>query len=66
MAYKNSDSQVNTLARELTQKIFTSYRTFKDNMRQVFGDIEQQNTAERELRRLKQFKSISEYTAKFQ
>jgi hypothetical protein len=41
MAYKNSDRQVNTLARKPTQDIFTSYRAFKDNMQQVFGDIEQ-------------------------
>jgi hypothetical protein len=53
MAYKNSDGQVNTLAREPTQKMFTSYRTFKNNIQQVFGDIEQQNTAEKELRHLK-------------
>jgi hypothetical protein len=65
MIYKNNNRQINTLAREPTQKIFTSYRTFKDKIRQVFGDIEQQNTAERELKRLKQLKSASEYTAKF-
>jgi hypothetical protein len=40
MAHKNSDRQVNTLAREPTQRMFTSYKTFKDNIRQVFGDIE--------------------------
>jgi hypothetical protein len=40
MVYKNSDSQVNNLARNPTQRMFTSYRTFKDSMRQVFGDIE--------------------------
>jgi hypothetical protein len=65
MSHKNSNSQVNILAREPTQKIFTSYRTFKDNIRQVFGDIEQQNTTKRELRRLKQYQTVSEYIAKF-
>jgi hypothetical protein len=65
MAHKNSNRQVNTLARIPTQNMFTSYRTFKENIRQVFRDIEQQNTAERELRRLKQLKLVSEYTAKF-
>jgi hypothetical protein len=33
IAYKNSNNQVNILARKPTQKIFTSYRTFKDNIR---------------------------------
>jgi hypothetical protein len=39
MAYKNNNRQVNILARDLTQKIFTSYKIFKDNIQQVFGDI---------------------------
>jgi hypothetical protein len=33
MTHKNSNGQVNNLARDLTQKMFTSYRTFKDNIR---------------------------------
>jgi hypothetical protein len=37
--YKNNNKQVNMLAREPTQRIFTSYKAFKDNIRQVFGDI---------------------------
>jgi hypothetical protein len=41
MIHKNSDGQVNTLAREPTQKIFTSYKIFKNKIQQVFGDIEQ-------------------------
>jgi hypothetical protein len=65
ITHKNSNRQVNMLAREPTQKIFTSYRTFKNKIRQVFGDIEQQNIAERKLRRLKQLKLVLEYTAKF-
>jgi hypothetical protein len=40
IAHKNNNKQVNMLARDLTQKIFISYRTFKDNIQQVFGDIE--------------------------
>jgi hypothetical protein len=38
---------------------------FKKNIRQVFGDIEQQNTTEQELRYLKQHKTTTEYTTKF-
>jgi hypothetical protein len=37
--YKNSDRQINILAKEPIQKIFTSYRTFKNKIQQVFGDI---------------------------
>jgi hypothetical protein len=40
MVYKNNNRQVNILARQPTQNIFTSYRIFKDNIQQVFGDIE--------------------------
>jgi hypothetical protein len=39
IVYKNNNRQVNILARVPTQNIFTSYRTFKENIRQVFGDI---------------------------
>jgi hypothetical protein len=66
IAYKNSNNNINILARVPTQNIFTSYWMFKENIRQVFGDIEQQNTTEKELRYLKQLKLVSEYTAKFQ
>jgi hypothetical protein len=40
MIHKNSNKQVNTLAREPTQKIFTNYRIFKNKIQQVFGNIE--------------------------
>jgi hypothetical protein len=46
--------------------MFTNYNIFKENIRQVFGDIEQQNTTEQELRRLKQYKTAVEYITKFQ
>jgi hypothetical protein len=66
MAYKNNNRKINTLARKPTRGMFTNYETFKTNIQQVFGDIEQQNMAKRELRHLKQLKLASEYTAKFQ
>jgi hypothetical protein len=40
IAHKNNNKQVNILARVPTQNIFTSYRTFKENIRQVFRNIE--------------------------
>jgi hypothetical protein len=38
---------------------------FKENIRQVFGDIKQQNIIKQELRRIKQYKTAAEYTTKF-
>jgi hypothetical protein len=46
--------------------MFTNYNTFKENIRQVFGDIKQQSTTEQKLRYLKQYKTTIEYTTKFQ
>jgi hypothetical protein len=45
--------------------MFTNYKRFKKNIRQVFENIKQQNTAEKELQRLKQHKLVAEYIAKF-
>jgi hypothetical protein len=53
MNHKSIKRKVITIARDTTQAIFTDYSIFKKNIRQVFGDIEQQNTTERELRYLK-------------
>jgi hypothetical protein len=49
MNHKNIEGRVIIITRDMTQAIFTDYNTFKENIRQVFGDIEQQNTTEREL-----------------
>jgi hypothetical protein len=53
MNYKNIKRKVIITTRDTTQVMFTSYNTFKENIRQVFGDIEQQNTTKQELRYLK-------------
>jgi hypothetical protein len=66
MNHKNIKKRVTTTARDTTQVIFTDYSMFKENIRQVFGDIEQQNTTERELRHLKQYKITAKYITKFQ
>jgi hypothetical protein len=39
MKHKNNNSKINMLTKELTQRIFTNYETFKVNIRQGFGDI---------------------------
>jgi hypothetical protein len=53
MAHKNNNGKINTLARELIQRMFTNYKKFKTNIRQVFRDIKQQNTARKKPRYLK-------------
>jgi hypothetical protein len=40
MNHKNIKGRVTTIARDTTQAIFTNYDTFKENIRQIFGDIE--------------------------
>jgi hypothetical protein len=46
--------------------MFIDYNIFKENIRQVFRDIEQQNITKQELQYLKQYKITAEYTTKFQ
>jgi hypothetical protein len=41
MNYKNIKRKVTIATRDTTQVIFTDYNIFKENIRQVFGDIEQ-------------------------
>jgi hypothetical protein len=48
IVHKTSEGRVTTVARTTTQEMFTNYKQFKNNIRQVFGDIKQQNTAEKE------------------
>jgi hypothetical protein len=39
MKHKTIEGKVITIARDMTQAIFTKYNTFKESIRQVFGDI---------------------------
>jgi hypothetical protein len=38
--HKTIKGKVITITRDTTQAMFTNYNTFKENIRQVFGDIE--------------------------
>jgi hypothetical protein len=40
MNHKIIERKVITAIRDVTQNIFTNYNIFKENIRQVFGDIE--------------------------
>ena len=45
--------------------MFASFNRFKSEIRMVFGDINRERTAERELMQLRQTKSAADYTAHF-
>jgi hypothetical protein len=53
MNYKTIKRKIIIITRDTTQVIFTNYNMFKENIRQVFGDIKQQNITKQELRHLK-------------
>jgi hypothetical protein len=40
MNHKIIERKVTTATRDATQNIFTNYNIFKENIQQVFGDIE--------------------------
>jgi hypothetical protein len=40
MNHKTIEGKVITAARDTTQAMFTNYDTLKENIQQVFGDIE--------------------------
>jgi hypothetical protein len=41
MNHKTIEGKVITATRNATQNMFTNYNTFKENIRQIFRDIEQ-------------------------
>lgn len=48
-----------------TKAIFGKYKKFEESLKEVFGDPEENRTAERQLRNLKQRGSATEYAAKY-
>lgn len=46
--------------------MFTTYEAFEQQLRNTFGDINEEATAERELRLLRQTQSVGFYTSEFQ
>ena len=53
-------------AKPATKAIFKDISNFKAVIQAIYGDVSEQATAEREIRRLKQKGSVGNYTAKFQ
>lgn len=51
---------------ESTDRVFASYKTFKDQLFQTFGEIDKERTAEQQLQMLCQTGSAADYSAKFQ
>ena len=52
-------------AEESTRRMFASFTRFKSEIRMMFGDIDRERTAERDLLKLRQTKSAADYTAHF-
>lgn len=50
---------------EEASRVFQSYSEFEKSIKSVFGDPEEQRTAERQLRNLRQRGSATEYAAKY-
>ena len=48
-----------------TKKVFKDYGNFKKEMELMFGEIDEERTAERRIQELKQTKSASQYTTEF-
>jgi hypothetical protein len=51
---------------EETTRLFNSFDRFEDKLKEVFGNVDEQRTAERNLQQLKQTGSITEYHSRFQ
>lgn len=63
---RNDAGSVTTGAKKPTQKLFVSYKGFKEGINKVFGDIDGERTAERTIQNIRQTGSASQYTALFQ
>lgn len=50
---------------EATKKAFTSWGGFKDQLQLMFGEVDEEKQAERQIQRLKQTKSAGAYTGEF-
>ena len=51
---------------EESQKMFMKFEGFEDRINRVFGDFDQERTAERNIQNLKQVRAVTSYTALFQ
>ena len=52
--------------KQYTKEIFGSWKRFKEEIKKVFGNVDEERTAERKLMDLRQNGSASEYASKFQ
>lgn len=66
MDHKNAAGQVTAGSTDETIKIFQTWKGFKEKITRVFGDIDQERTAERHLQNLRQKGPATSYTAEFQ
>lgn len=48
-----------------TREIFESWQTFEEEIKKVFGSVDEECTAERKIQELRQIGSVNEYAFKF-
>jgi reverse transcriptase-like protein/uncharacterized protein DUF4939/aspartyl protease len=65
-ANETLEGRVSTVCKKETRKLFMTVGGFGEGIRQVFGDIEEERSAERSLQHLTQRGSAANYTADFQ
>lgn len=63
---RTSEGKCSTVMSKEAQTIFLTFKGFKDKITRVFGDIDQERTAERHIQNLRQKGSAASYTAEFQ
>jgi hypothetical protein len=66
MQNRNSEGKCTTSMSDDTIVIFKTFEGFKKRITRVFGDIDQERTAERHIQNLRQKGSAATYTAEFQ
>jgi len=62
--YLDKENEIDEMEDD-TKKLFKSWKSFKLEIGKVFGEIDEERTAERKLQALKQTKSASQYVAEF-
>jgi len=66
MKNRTSEGKCTTVMTKDTIAIFQTFEGFKKKITRVFGDIDQERTAERHIQNLRQKGSAASYTAEFQ
>jgi len=63
---KTADGRTNDTMEDMTVEMFSTWMGFEDKIKRVFGDIDEEHTAEHHLESIQQHGSATAYTAQFQ